>query len=182
MDINDISLEIIALLLLNLAAGALGFVPSFLLTGLNISSFGVATGTVLSLAGEIFGAILGFYLYRFGFSKVQPSWKQSRFWNYMHKQPAATVFWGILLFRLLPFVPSGLVTAGAALTPINGLLFFIASSLGKIPAVFLEAAIVYGIIETVPAVVQYAVGIAVFLAALFVWLHKRKVAGNGLRQ
>ncbi|WKA49651.1 VTT domain-containing protein [Planococcus liqunii] len=182
MDINDISFEFITVLLLNLAAGALGFVPSFLLTGMNINGFGVVAGTVLSLTGEIFGAVLGFYLYRFGFSKVQPSWKQSRFWNYMHKQPAATVFWGILLFRLLPFIPSGLVTAGAALTPINGLLFFIASSLGKIPAVLLEAAIVYGIIETVPAVVQYAVGIAVCLTALFVWLRKRKATGNGLRQ
>ena len=174
MDILGNFLEFIALLLLNAAAGALGFIPSFLLTGINVSSFGIIGGTVISLTGEIMGAVVGFYLYRFGFSKVQPAWKESRFWNFMRNQRTISVFFSILLFRLLPFVPSGLVTAGAALTTIRAFLFFIASSLGKIPAVLIEVAAVYGFIQVVPVAYQYAAVLLIVGIMLFIKLRKRK--------
>lgn len=182
MDITEISVEFMVLLGINLAAGALGFVPSFLLTGININSFGITGGAAISLAGEIFGAVIGFYLYRYGFSKVQPAWKQSRFWAFMHKQPTGMVFLGILLFRLLPFVPSGLVTAGAALTKISGLLFFLSSSIGKIPAVIIEVAAVYGFTQLVPASYQYAAAAFAIAAISIVWLRKRKRSSISLRQ
>jgi uncharacterized membrane protein YdjX (TVP38/TMEM64 family) len=41
--------------------------------------------------------------------------------------------------RLLPFVPSGLVTFAAAIGRVSALVFTTASSLGKVPALFLEA-------------------------------------------
>jgi uncharacterized membrane protein YdjX (TVP38/TMEM64 family) len=41
--------------------------------------------------------------------------------------------------RLLPFVPSGLVTFAAAIGKVSLPLFFLASSLGKAPALLLEA-------------------------------------------
>jgi uncharacterized membrane protein YdjX (TVP38/TMEM64 family) len=174
MDGLSAVLEALALLALNLAIGAIGFVPSFLVTGLNINVLGLTGGAAISFAGEIFGAILGFYLYRFGFSKIEPSWKKSRFWNFMRSQPAGSVFFWVFLLRLVPFVPSGIVTAGAALTPIRGCLFFIASSLGKIPAVLLEVAAVYGFTETVPPAYQYAAALIVLAAVVLAWMRKRK--------
>lgn len=48
----------------------------------------------------------------------------------------------ILLFmilRVLPFVPSGAVTLAAALSRIHVLTFSLASTVGKIPALFIEA-------------------------------------------
>lgn len=65
------------------------------------------------------------------------------------------VFMLIILFRLLPFVPSGLVTAGASMTTINGRLFMIASSIGKIPAVILEVAVVFGVLQKVSMTYLY---------------------------
>ncbi|MGK7378304.1 TVP38/TMEM64 family protein [Planococcus sp. 1R117A] len=182
MDMLSSVLEVLALLALNLAIGVIGFIPSFLVTGLNINLLGLTGGIAISLFGEIFGAILGFYLYRYGFSKVQPSWKKSRFWHFMHSRSVGTVFFGILLFRLIPFIPSGLVTAGASLTPIRGSMFFIASSLGKIPAVLVEVAAVYGFTQLVPIGYQYAAALFVLAAAGLMWMRKRKKDAADSRQ
>lgn len=167
-------IDFLLLLVLNMALGAVGFFPSVLLTALNINTFGVALGTVLSLSGEIFGAVAGFYLYRFGFSKINPAWLNKPFWLYLQRSSASHVFWAVISLRLIPFVPSGLVTAGAALTPISGPLFAIASTIGKIPAVFLEVAVVYGIILTIPISYQYGLAAGLLLLTGVVWNKNRR--------
>jgi uncharacterized membrane protein YdjX (TVP38/TMEM64 family) len=48
-----------------------------------------------------------------------------------------------LSLSLLPFVPSGLITFAAAIGEIRLITFFIASSIGKIPALLIEAYSVY---------------------------------------
>lgn len=167
--------EFLLLLIFNISMGAVGFFPSFLLTALNISSFGLTIGTLLSLSGEIFGAIAGFYLYRYGFTKINPKWLKRPFWLYIQRSSISRVFWAILLLRLLPFVPSGLVTAGAALTPIPGSLFMVASTIGKIPAVSLEVAVVYGLVESIPPGYQYGLFILILFLFLLIWAkNKRK--------
>ena len=45
----------------------------------------------------------------------------------------------VLLLRVLPFVPSGAVTLTAALSSIHVIPFSIASTIGKIPALMIEA-------------------------------------------
>ncbi|WP_422124493.1 TVP38/TMEM64 family protein [Planococcus sp. X10-3] len=154
--------------------GAVGFFPSVLLTALNINTFGVTIGTVLSLSGEIFGAIAGFYLYRFGFSKINPHWLKKPFWAYIQRSSVRHVFWAVISLRLIPFVPSGLVTAGAALTPISGPLFMVASTIGKIPAVFIEVAIVYGVIHTIPTSYQYGLALVILLVTGWLWNKNRR--------
>ncbi len=167
-------IDFVLLLLLNLGVGAIGFFPSFLVTAINVSSFGIALGTALSLSGEIFGAIAGFYLYRYGFTKMNPAWLQHRFWRRIQKTSVRQVFWTIILLRLIPFVPSGLVTAGASLTPISGPLFMVASTIGKIPAVFIEVAVVYGLVHTIPASYQYSLAILILIILLLIWIINRR--------
>ncbi|TAA73285.1 hypothetical protein D2909_00095 [Planococcus salinarum] len=84
------------------------------------------------------------------------------------------MFWAVIALRLIPFVPSGLVTAGAALTPISGPFFAIASTLGKIPAVFLEVALVYGLIQTIPLSYQYGLAAGILLLTAVIWNKNRR--------
>lgn len=163
------SMELLILLMVNLAVGAVGFIPSFLMTAANIQSFGLYGGAALTFTGEIFGALLGFYLYRFGFSKADPKWLHSPFWQKFQHQSPKRVFSLVILLRLLPFMPSGFVTAGAALTTISGRLFWIASTIGKIPAVLLELAAVYGFTRVVPAHVQVILFIIVLAVSIIIW-------------
>lgn len=158
-------LEFMLLLGANVLSGAAGFIPSVFMTTLNIKMFGIEGGAMLTLLGEIFGALAGFHLYRYGFAKAKAGWLNHRFWKFWRHQPDKRIFFGIVAMRLVPFVPSGLVTAGAALTTIRALPFMVASTIGKIPAVLLELAAVYGFIHLVPVSLQYA-----FLAAVLVFV------------
>jgi uncharacterized membrane protein YdjX (TVP38/TMEM64 family) len=52
-------------------------------------------------------------------------------------------FYAIVSLRLIPFIPSGIITFTAAIGKVGLLTFFIASSLGKIPALLMEAYAAY---------------------------------------
>ena len=56
-------------------------------------------------------------------------------------------FWLILSLRLIPFVPSGLVTFAAAIGEVTAITFLMASSIGKAPALLIEAYSVYQVTE-----------------------------------
>lgn len=167
-------MEFLVLLIANLTVGAVGFIPSVLITAVNIDWFGLYIGAALTFSGEIFGALIGFYLYHYGFTKADPKWLRHPFWQKFQHQPKKRVFSLVILLRLLPFMPSGFVTAGAALTNISGKQFWVASTIGKIPAVLLELAAVYGITQTLPKYVQYILFIALLTISAIAWLKSAK--------
>jgi uncharacterized membrane protein YdjX (TVP38/TMEM64 family) len=169
-----------AALLLSLACSVavaiLGLVPSVFITAANILFFGFWKGILVSFAGEAIGALVAFLLYRRGFQKGTAA----RLSAFPRLQPlllaknreAATL---IFSMRLLPFVPSGLVTFAAAVGRVSTLHFALASSLGKIPALLLEGYSVY-------AVTQFGWPGKILLAAIAVflvyWTVKRLYAGR----
>jgi uncharacterized membrane protein YdjX (TVP38/TMEM64 family) len=166
-------MEFLLLLAANILSGALGFLPSFIMTAVNIKSFGLEAGAVLTLLGEILGALAGFHLYRYGFAKAKPTWQNHRYWKFWQEQPDSRVFLGVVVMRLVPFVPSGLVTAGAALTKIRAWPFMAASTTGKVPAVALELAAVYGFVQFVPPSLQFAALGAVLVFIAWSWQKRR---------
>ncbi|WP_277584265.1 TVP38/TMEM64 family protein [Psychrobacillus antarcticus] len=171
---QNIAIKFILLLLLNLGIGAVGFVPSFFITAININSLGLVVGSILTFTGEILGALIGFYLYRWGFSKVQSKWFNHTFLRVTKNGSSKDVFRLIILFRLLPFVPSGLITAGASLTSIKAGLFMIASTIGKIPAVILEVALVFGVLQKVSMNYIYISIILICIVGLSIWINNKR--------
>lgn len=131
-------------ILLNIGVAVLGIVPSVFITGANLFFFGFWGGMLLSFLGETIGAITAFYLYRKGLRGVSQSLLNKH--PKVQKLLAAEgkdAFYLILSLRLLPFIPSGLVTIAAAIGKVSLVTFFLASSLGKIPALLIEAYSVY---------------------------------------
>ena len=129
---------------ISIIVALLGLVPSFFVTAANIIFFGFWNGLLISFAGEALGAVLAFLLYRKGFKKAA----QNRMQKYPRLQKLLTAgnreaFMLVLSLRLLPFVPSGLVTFAAAIGKISFSVFIVASSLGKIPALLLEGYAAY---------------------------------------
>ncbi|MBC7688399.1 MAG: TVP38/TMEM64 family protein [Aquabacterium sp.] len=126
----------------------IGVLPSVFITAANILFFGFWQGTFISFLGEAVGAGIAFLLYRTGFKKkVQQG---------MGKYPALKKLMGaedkdafnlIFSLRLIPFVPSGLITFAAAVGRVSFAVFFLASSLGKLPALFMEAYSVYEVTQ-----------------------------------
>lgn len=141
-------LAFISSLLLSVVVAAIGILPSFFITAANILFFGFWPGVAVSFLGEALGAVVAFYLYRKGFKKGAT--------QQLEKYKAATAlinaenkkaFWLVVSLRLIPFVPSGLVTFAAAIGRVSALTFLVASSLGKLPALLLEGYAVYQVTE-----------------------------------
>ena len=161
-------------IVLNIIISVLGVVPSFFLTAANISFFGFGQGLLISIAGEAFGAIVSFYLYRKGIKKVTGKVTvQSRWINNLKQTEGITAFFLVLALRLAPFVPSGIITLVSAGSKMGILNFSAASTLGKIPALLIEA-------YSVKAVLQFdwqgkmILGLLSIFIIVFVYMKKRK--------
>ncbi|EMI09959.1 TVP38/TMEM64 family protein [Anoxybacillus gonensis] len=133
---------------INIVISILGVVPSVFLTAANLAVFGFWQGTFLSFIGEAVGAIVSFLLYRKGFRKLsETKWFSYQKVKRLLEAEGVEAFSLVLSLRLLPFVPSGLVTFVAAIGRMSLLLFLVASSLGKLPALLLEAYSVYQVMN-----------------------------------
>ncbi|MBL7702139.1 MAG: TVP38/TMEM64 family protein [Ferruginibacter sp.] len=134
------SFAIVISIFISIVIAVLGVVPSVFITAANILFFGFWNGMFISFAGEAMGAGIAFLLYRKGLKKTF----ENRLDNYLKVKKLVNAegreaFYLVLALRLIPFVPSGLVTLAASIGRISFLTFIIASSLGKLPALFIEA-------------------------------------------
>lgn len=126
-------------IIISIIISILGVIPSAFLTILNVTVFGFWGGFWVSLAGEIVGSLSAFWLYRKGLrTLVDHKTKQSPRVQRLLKTSNREGFLLVLGLRLMPFVPSGLVTFYAAVGSMSFITFAIASSFGKIPALWIE--------------------------------------------
>jgi uncharacterized membrane protein YdjX (TVP38/TMEM64 family) len=162
-------------ILINIIISIAGFIPSVFLTALNIKLFGLSEGIAVSIAGEALGAAAAFFLYRAGFQKlIQHKTADSPHIQRLLHVQGKNAFLLILSFRLLPFVPSSLVTFLAASGKVSWGVFFAASSIGKIPALLLEA---YSVNEVLKGT-EIGKGILFLLAAGMLNLYAEKTQAD----
>ena len=142
------NLALVSSLVISIVIAVVGVLPSFFVTAANILFFGFWEGVAISFAGEALGAVVAFYLYRKGFKKEATTQiSKYKAVETLINAENKKAFWLILSLRLIPFVPSGLVTFAAAVGRVSPLTFLIASSLGKLPALLLEGYAVYQVTE-----------------------------------
>ncbi|HEX2683134.1 MAG TPA: VTT domain-containing protein [Ferruginibacter sp.] len=150
----------------------LGLIPSVFITAANILFFGFWKGTLISFLGEAFGAAIAFYLYRMGFKKpVEKKLDQYPKIKRLVDATGSEAFGLIFSLRLIPFVPSGLITFAAGVGKVSAPVFIAASSLGKLPALLIEA---YAVYEVTAFGWQGKLILAVAALALLYWIIKRK--------
>lgn len=163
---------IIISLLISIVVAVSGVIPTFFVTAANIIFFGFWTGTLISFFGEALGAIVAFYLYRKGFRRI--SEKQ------LHKFPRVKALvqttgkeaaYLILALRILPFMPSVIVTFAAAIGKVSFGLFAWVSTLGKIPALLIEA---YSVYQVTQFTWQGKLILVLSSLYLFYWVWKKK--------
>jgi uncharacterized membrane protein YdjX (TVP38/TMEM64 family) len=159
-------------LLISIIIAVLGVIPSVFITGANILFFGFWPGILISFLGEAIGAAVAFVLYRKGFKKgVQKKLDAFPKASQLIEADGKEAFGLILSLRLLPFVPSGLVTFAAAIGKVSAALFIAASSLGKIPALLIEG---YSVYKAAQAPWQIKLLLALVAVILFVIILRKK--------
>ncbi|HZG61809.1 MAG TPA: VTT domain-containing protein [Anoxybacillus sp.] len=124
----------------NVLISIFGVIPSVFLTAANLIVFGFWEGTFISFIGEAVGAAIAFLVYRKGFQRVF----ENKLSDYPRVKPlldakGKKTFLLILSLRIMPLIPSGVVTLAAAISQVSLALFVTASTIGKAPALLLEA-------------------------------------------
>lgn len=143
-----------------------GVLPSAFLTGANIAIFGFKSGLLISIIGEAAGAVVSFLLYRQGLTKLDKQLNH-RFLKKLKETKGIEAALLVILLRIVPFVPSGVVTLTAAFSKMSLWSFAIASTFGKIPSLFIEAYSVKWMLELTTnwqliLILVIALGIAVY--------------------
>lgn len=116
-----------------------GLIPSFVVTTAAVLFFGFWPGIAITFVGEAVGAAIAFYLYRRGFKKsVRHRLEKYKSAQALLNADNKEAFWLIFSLRLIPVLPSGVVTFTAAMGRTSLLTFVAAGSLGKFPSLLLE--------------------------------------------
>ncbi|EXX89165.1 hypothetical protein BG53_00530 [Paenibacillus darwinianus] len=162
-------------LLLSIAVAILGLVPSVFISGANAVVFGIVPGFWISLAGEVLGAAISYWLYKWGFGKTrlkQDNWSWLRRLN----EGGRPKQFSILAFARLTPVPSGVITFVAAISSMRYIDFLLATTLGKMPSIAMETLIghdLFTINENLPRLLV-VVSVVIVVYLLFRGRNKKK--------
>ncbi|SOC21859.1 uncharacterized membrane protein YdjX (TVP38/TMEM64 family) [Ureibacillus xyleni] len=163
-------LAILISVFLNIFISIMGVLPSVFITAANLLFFGLYNGLIVSIIGEGLGAIFSFVLYRKGLKKWQFKDFQHPVILKLKNLEGYKAFWSILSLRILPFVPSGVITLGSAFSKVSLSLFVIGSTLGKIPSLIMEAGTVYGFLQVE---LKWKILIIISMVLFLIWRIKK---------
>lgn len=165
---------IIVSIIINIIISVAGVIPSLFVTAANITFFGFNTGLIISYIGECAGAAVSFWLYRKGIKTLNPTMLNKNKWlQRLQNTQGWDSFVIILVLRVLPFIPSGMINLAVAISKTSILTFIVASSLGKLPALFIEAYSVKQVLESSNEVKAILAIIALFIFCIY-FLQKRR--------
>lgn len=145
---NNSSIAIPISLIISIGISLVGILPSVFITGANIVFFGPINGFFISLLGETIGAYITFIIYRLGFKrKIEKFTDRNRLISRIVKSDGREA--GLLIFqgRIIPFIPSGIITLAASISNVDSTIFTVATLIGKVPSIALEALVSYDIIN-----------------------------------
>jgi uncharacterized membrane protein YdjX (TVP38/TMEM64 family) len=169
-----LSAAVIISVLINIIISIFGFIPSVFITAANLVVFGFWPGTAISFIGETLGAVVAFWLYRKGLRRIVTNKLSSLNSKRMERLLSANNkdgFFMIIFLRILPFMPSGIVTFAAAISKVPLVVFAVASSIGKIPALLFEA---YSVNEVTNWTLEGKVIMAIISITGVIYLVRRK--------
>jgi uncharacterized membrane protein YdjX (TVP38/TMEM64 family) len=100
--------------------------------------FGTTQGVFISLTGAMAGTMAFFILSRYGFrdyaqTKLMNKPKVQEYESFLNHNS----FMAILTCRLIPIIPAPVVNIICGLSKVNGLVFFSASTIGKLPNILI---------------------------------------------
>ena len=167
--------------LLTLFVNALGFPPAIIFSTANTLIFGIFWGIVISVAAETVGVTISFLLFRFFFRDLaKKTIAKSKFLSSIDKYSSKKGFEVMLIARMVPYLPSGLLNAVGALSSLSLLDYFLASLIGKFPSTGIEAIIGHDAItqQEDPTRIIVTVIFAIVLIVGALWYERKHVHGR----
>lgn len=109
-------------------------VPLFLVAGANGFIFGVSWGIIITMAGALLGSSIAFYLARFT-ARDHFAHYLTKYVPHIGSMSRLNCVKMIFLARLVPVLPSSVVSYAAGLSKVSFAGFFLASVFGKLPEI-----------------------------------------------
>ena len=148
--------------------------PFMILSGAAGIVYGLFWGTLISWTGEVIGAVFMFVFARFFFRRSVEGWiTKSPYLKQVDEYSAANGFKALLVARLLPLAPSGIITAVAAISSISFRHFIAATVIGKLPPVVVKVLLGHDIVFAGENMSRLVAVIALVIV-LYGWLWWRK--------
>ena len=163
---------------LTLCVNAIGFPPAIIFSTANTLIFGIVPGIVLSCVAETVGVVISFLLLRFFFRETAEKLiSKNKTLANIDKYSGERGFTVMLVARMVPYLPSGLLNAVGALSAISLRDYTLASFIGKFPSTGIEAIIGHDTItqQEDPTRLIVVIIVAVILVA-GAWYYERRAA------
>lgn len=162
------------LLLLMVLAVVVGPIPTLPVSAASGLAFGMLQGTFIAVVGAGVGALVAFWSSRI-LARDYFRRKLSGHPVFAADAPQRTLFWGILLTRLVPLFSFALISYAAGLTSVTTWRFLVASVIGMLPMTFVFAGL--GHTLEVHPVWSVLAGALVLLVMTLMpwWWHRRRV-------
>lgn len=156
---------------------AVGILPNFFFVAANGIIFGVIGGTLLSWAGEMAGAVIGFVILRYLFRDYAERFVKSCGAGHHTQALSGNRGFQLILFtRAIPYMPSGLITALSAVSSVSLKNYTLATAIGKLPSVWLEVTLGHDIVNYKEHIFRLTLLILISVAAfIFVWWCRRRL-------
>jgi uncharacterized membrane protein YdjX (TVP38/TMEM64 family) len=164
--------------ILSLLLATIPIIPFTLFSGLMGAKYGVMLGSVINWFGGVSAAVIYFILSRY--------FLRNYFWHYMknvkgiekfQKTIEKNSFITILYSRMIPIIPPLVVNIYSGISNISLGIFLAATSIGKIPPVFMVAFIGE---QMFSSIYNLSIGIFIYVIFLFsvhriykVWLNRK---------
>ncbi|MGI6092651.1 MAG: TVP38/TMEM64 family protein [Veillonellaceae bacterium] len=154
--------------------------PFMILSGATGIIYGLFWGTIISWLGEVTGALVMYVFVRYFFRSATEKWIiKSPYLKKVDDYSADNGFKVLLIARLLPLAPSGIITAVAAISRMSFKDFFTATFLGKLPPVVIKVILGHDIVFASENMTRLIIIVAlVILIYAALWWHKRKKVRN----
>ena len=150
--------------------------PFMILSGAAGIMYGLFWGVMISWVGEVIGAVVMFVFARYFFRVLIENWiKKSTYLKQVDDYSAKNGFKALLIARLLPLAPSGIITAVASISRISFRDFFLATLIGKLPPVVIKVLLGHDLVFANENMTRLLiVVIVVALVYLGLWWYKRR--------
>lgn len=157
--------------------------PFMILSGAAGIIYGLFWGIVISWTGEVIGAVVMFVFARYFFRQIIAGWiSKSKYLKQVDDYSAANGFKALLIARLLPLAPSGIITAVAAISRISFKDFMLATVLGKLPPVIIKVLIGHDIVFAGENMIRLIVLVLVVIGVYVgLWWYKRHKDQNKVK-
>ncbi len=171
-------LAVVFSFLLTLFVNALGFLPAIIFSTANTLIFGIFWGIVISVAAETVGVTISFLLLRFFFRDTAKKLiKKSKFLSSIDKYSSKKGFVVMLIARMVPYIPSGVLNAVGALSSLSLRDYVLSAFVGKFPSTGIEAIIGHDTIvkQEDPTRIIVVIILAIILIVGALWYERKHI-------